>query len=437
METEEPTKIKKPVLLNPWTMIAGILAGIIVGIFSRKFATILQPWGELYLSFVQMCVIPIIVTAIISSIVHFLHAENILAYLKKIISIFVIGIVLCSSFGIIVGMVGKPGKNMSVESMVALGRFVASAEGGDTQYFPEKALFFQESTKAKKDQLFDFFANIIPNNIFYALTYGQVIKVVFFSVILGIAIGLVRGPAGEIILSQTYGLFKAFEKIIRWAMFALPVGMGCLLAGQIASIGKNILFALIDYILLIYLGALFIMFIDALIIWKMTKCKFTQSFMGLKETLMVSLGSRNIFLVMPFALKELHEELKLNKDVVNLILPLGFTMSPFGVMFSFSFAALFFIQLYNVPFGWEGVFIVLLGSILAAIGGTGMPGVVSLTLLNIIFEPFGIPLKPAYILLLGIGPLVGPMTVLSTVYTNCAILSIISRKHEYPTIAKK
>lgn len=427
----DQTKISKYAnwLLHPWTILASVSAGTVIGVYFKETAAVISPVGKFYLSFLQMCVIPIMSTAIIVSIYNLLRSQGAARYLSRIIAAFLCGLFLASGIGVVLGLGGEPGRRLDQATRIALGRILTESESDpESAFAPEMVIGLDESLaqKCQRPGLLEDLHELVPSNIFKALSEGQNIKILFFSVILGIAIAFVPKASADYFIFYCDAVFKAFERIIMSAMYLLPFGLCCLLADQIAAVGLEVLYVLIRFVALLYGGAVLLILINGLVIWMKTGVSFFRSFQQLKESLIIALGTRSSFAAMPAALEELHQGFKVPVETANFVIPLGITLCRYGTVMAFSLATVFFAQLYETPMGVHNIVIIWIGAILAGISAAGSPGVVALSMLAIVFDPLGLPLGPAIVLLLAIDPVTDPILTLVNVHTNCAMATLIA-----------
>ncbi len=424
-----------------YTMVYSILmfifigAGVFIGFYYPHVATLLAPWGKLYISFLKMCILPIIITSIISSIGKFYHQPHFRAYIKRFLSILGIFLVFIAAYGIIFAMITKPASYLNAQARFEMGKLIARAETAENSDFAaEKTISIYNADKENgHGKILVFLLKIIPSNIFKSLNTEEMLKIVFFSCFLGIALGFVPKKLNEPIFDISLGLFAAFQKIIHWVMYILPLGMLCLLAGQIVETGPSVLVGMTSFIGIFYSGIFILVFINTIILWKLSGTTYLKSLSYLKETMLIAFGAKNPYIAMPVAIKSLKEDFHLEETSVNLLIPLNFTLFGFGFVFTFAFATIFFVQLYDIPVGLLSGFILLVACIFATIAAAGAPTVIAYSLLALTFDPFSIPVQPAIIVMLAIQSLLAPGGVLLTVHTNCALTALVSKRERKKT----
>ena len=170
------------------------------------------------------------------------------------------------------------------------------------------------------------------------------------------------------------------------------------------------------------------MIINNFLIKRYTNYSFIDCFFKLKEPLIIGLGTQSTFASIPAAIESLINELKINKEIVNLVIPIGAVICRFSMVIIYSAAVIFTSQLYNVGFGIKEFIICLILSVIAAIAGAGTPGIVSIAMISIILTPLHLPVEAIVVLLLAINPLIDPIATMTNVHSNCAATVVIASK---------
>ncbi len=413
-------------LTSPWSLLVSIAIAVVIGLLFHDVAQILKPFGLMYLYLLEMTVIPIIVSAIISSVAGLAKSTGMRDFLFRMIAIFVAMLIAASLAGTIGGILGHPGSGLDEQTRNTLGSIVKTQQ---SEYAPDLELSLSAPAVHKTQPgLIDFIVQIVPRNIFSALSSGRALALIFFSIIFGIAIGVLRGEQGESLISLFDGLFKAFQKIISWLLVALPIGLICLLAEQIASTGFQILFAMLKFILIFYAVGLIVFFIDVAIIWRRSRERLGTVLKALLDPIIVSLVTRSSFATLPAAIKALEQKLGFYERSTNLFLSLGITLGRFGNIIYFAVAALFVAQLYGVDMNISRYGIVVVGSVFAGMATAGASGIATLNLLSIVLGPLGLPLEAVLIIFIAIDAIADPLRTMLIIITNMAANALIVPK---------
>jgi len=407
-------------LLHPLVILSGMLAGSYIGFTNNSLAQKLAPLGEIYLALLTMCVLPIMIGAIVSSLGRMFSNKTDKRFLLSVVSVFAGGLLLASAVAIGVGLLISPGHGLDENNKIVLSGQVAQYElENESAYEPVEKL-----------RLLDFITNIIPTNVFKAASNGQNLSLLFFSIVLGIAYGLSRTKSSETAIKVAEATYEAVLKIIGFLMYGLPLGLCFIVADQVSMLGIEIFYAMLKVILIIYLVSILMILIYSMIIWHRVGGTYYRSFYSLKDPLLISLGTSSSFAAIPSALKSLSYNFGLNKNKVDLVIPLGVSLNPHGNVIHFTLAAIFVAQLYGIAINAADMVVLMITAVLAAVAAAGAPGIAALSMLAIVFEPLGLPVSIGIILFAAIDPIIDPLLTMVNIHGNCASASLISEKVE-------
>jgi len=405
------------ILLHPVAVLTGIAAGVAVGIYDKPLAAQLSKPGDIYLGLLQMCVLPLMISAIILSVGRLLHAPQAGRYVSRLFVVFVAGMILASVIGLAVGLIGKPGLGLDKQQKIFLGKEISRVERIDAQ--PAEGV--------RKD-LWYFVSDMIPRNVFRSMNEDKNLPVLFFCLVIGVALGLVRSDSSVTALAIADATYEALLKIVAWLMYGMPFGICFLLADQIARIGPGVLSAVGRLVALMYVASLILLALYVIVIWVRSRRPFLESLVALRRPFIVAVGTSSSFAALPFALEGLTRRLRFEKETVGLIIPLGFTLNPQGNIVCFSLMAVFMAQLYDVPMTVGGLSGLVFVSIMAGVAASSAPGVAALSMLALVLEPFSIPAAVGVILITAINPIIDPILTAVNVYGNCATASMVANR---------
>lgn len=404
-------------LKNPWIIILSMLVGIMLGLFNKSLAFKLAPFGDAYLSFLSMCVIPIMASAIITSIGRLFSSRDAGAHLKRILVVFMLGLIVTGVISLSVALLGNPGQGLDQKTLHTLGRVLNELEIN----MPAESQDVQTITSFSQ-----FINMIIPSNIFNALFEGKSLQILFFSIVFGLTIGILPSNNKKLFLDITEIVFKAFEKAIFLAMYFLPFGLLCMLAGQVAMAGVDILLAMVKFVILIHVAGILILIFGLLVIFLVTKKSLLIIFKGLREPLIIAFGTRNSYATMPSVFDTLRDNFQLPQNLINLVVPLSIVICRYSMVVTFIIGTVFMAQLYSMSLGINQVLLILGGSIIAAIAGAGAPSVVALSMVGIILAPMGLPTGVAIVLLLAVNAIIDPILTIINIHLTCVASIVIA-----------
>ena len=414
------------ILTSPWAILVSVGIAAFIGVMFKDVAAKLRPFGNMYLYMIEMTVIPIIISAVVSSVAGLAKSKGVRLFLLRMIVVFILMLILVAVIGTAAGIIGHPGSGLDEQTRNTLGAVVKTSQ---SQYAPDLELSLSAPTERKTTPgILDFFIQMIPRNIFQSLSTGRALELIFFSIIFGVAIGVLGAKQGSPLIDIFDGLFKAFQKIISWLMVVLPFGLICLLADQIASTGVSILLAMMKFIIVFYAAGLGVFLIDVIIIWRRSRMSLGKTLRAMLDPIVISLVTRSSFATLPTAIKSLSQQLGYYERSTNLFLSLGVTLGRFGNILYFGVASLFVAQLYGADLGLTQYCIVAMGSLFAGIATAGASGIATLSLMSIVLTPLGLPLEAVLIIFIAIDTIADPLRTMLIVLTNMAANTLIVKR---------
>jgi proton glutamate symport protein len=315
----------------------------------------------------------------------------------------------------VISLLAGPGRHLSEEAKILLGQTLNVADQSGT------------SNAVASRGVADFLHAMIPSNIFYDLGRGSNLSILFFSLILGVAIGTIGGKKARSVIDVAEGLFEAFSKIVDWSMYLLPVGLFSLLANQLASTGTDILAAMLRFVLIVWGIILLVIVVNTAIMCLTLRRSPLIILSALKQSMLIAFGTSNSIAAMPSTIEALTgEKIKLPANIINLVVPIGVVLNSFSMTIMYIAATVFAAELYGVPLHAPQVLMVILLSVLAAVAGAGAPSIVCISMISIVLQPLGLPAQAIIVLLIAVDPLIDPIGTVSNIHTNATISVLVA-----------
>lgn len=404
--------------LSPWLVILGGVSGVYVGFWQRSWAENLAPVGEIYLSALNVCVLPMLFVAVASGWGRILRTDSISGFFRRMVVVLSVFMLLSSAFGILGGVVGAPG-SLSQENRDSLGSFVFKAENA-----ARLQIASGESPKPVMATWRDFFIQLIPGNLFKALSSGNSMQILMVAVLLGLVMGYLPDHAAVPLLALFAATYQAFAKMADWFMVILPVGLFAMLAGQCVAVKLGALVAMAKFLFVGFLVLLAASLLSFLVIWRRAGQSGYRVLRELKGAVFVAFGTGDRLVCLPASLQALTHGLKFQKSAVDLSLPFGISVLPFGNILYFSMVVIFTSQLYHVTFGFVDLLFVWLGSI--AIGLASAGAATPMGMLGMLLLPLGLPPEAVLMLLIVVDPVIRPFLATANLLINCAATTVIA-----------
>jgi proton glutamate symport protein len=276
--------------------------------------------------------------------------------------------------------------------------------------------------KQTKVSLGNFFLNVIPSNVFEALSKGSIIQILAISFLVGIAASFMNLNDKSLFISFLEIFNHLFKIIVNWAILLLPFGIFFFLADRVSSLTVSTILSMTQFVVIIFISLLFLIIVGLAIIGKKSKTSYISLIKTLKEPMLIALTTGSGFASMPSLMSSMIDGLKLNETSVTLLTPITIATCRFGNIFYYSFVAIFIAQLYNTPLIANEWLVIVIGAILAGLAATST-GIVNLGLLAMIMDPLGLPLGVVIILFIAIDPLIDPLRSLCTMVLDCAVVT--------------
>jgi aerobic C4-dicarboxylate transport protein len=337
-------------------VLAGMALGIATGYFFPKFGIDLQPVGDAFIRIIQMLIGPIIFCTVCSGIAGVNDFKKVGRVAIKALFYFEVVTSLALVLGLVVINVLKPGVGMNVDMhsvhSAAVDTYVANAHHVVTTS--------------------EFLLNVIPHTAISAFAGGDVLQVLFFSVLFAFglaAIGERAQPALNLIDSVSGSLFW----IIGLTMKIAPLAAFGAIAFTVSKFGFGTLISLGKLVLEFYLTcALFFL----LILWPIAKVNgfsLLRLMRYIGAELLLVIGTSSSETVFPQLIDKL-ERLGCEKSVVGLVLPTAYSFNHDGTCLYFAAAAVFLAQATNTPMNWHDQLVLLAVLLLTSKGAAGVSG---------------------------------------------------------------
>ncbi len=359
--------------------IAGTITGQSTGGFATFSLRLYEIIGGLFLNALKMLIVPLVVSSMITGISTIgseralgrMGAKAILFYATTTFFAILIGLLLVNLFspGIIDG---KPAKDL-----IGL-----SAE---TEAIQEKV------AQGKEKGLSDFFLRMIPTNIISAAAQGQMLGLIFFSILFGYFMTKIEGKNGEVLSGFWKAVFDVLIKLTEWIMLFAPIGVFGLVAKVVATTGVAAIKPLFFFMMTVVVAlALHFALILPLMIRFLGGINPLDHYRGMAPALLTAFSTSSSAATIPITTDCLEKTAKVSNRTTSFVIPLGATVNMDGTALYECVAAMFIAQAYGIELGFTTQVMVVTLALLTSIGVAGIPAA-SLVAILIILEAVGLP----------------------------------------------
>ncbi len=382
-------------------VIIGLILGAMLGIFlnpssgliSENIRDVTATWldlpGQIFMRLVQMIMIPLIFSSIISGIISN-TSENLKSFGLRLMLYFVFTTIAAIIIGIGTTLLFKPGAYM-----LALGGF-PSAEGDDM--IPSKQ-------SLQIDKIPNAISNLIPNNPLESILNGEMLGVVIFTIIIGVAITQLKDKTANPIIRFAEAIQKICMIIVSWAMLLVPYAVFGLMAALISRTGVEVFIGLGYYILVVIIGLMVLLtfyMMIILIVVRMNPFVFIQK---IKEPLLLAFSTASSAAVMPISMKTADEKLHVSSNISDFVIPIGATINMDGTALFQCATTIFMAQAYGIELSIINLILITATVVAASIGTPAIPGG-GVIILATVLESAGIPIS-GLIVIIGIDRILG------------------------------
>jgi Na+/H+-dicarboxylate symporter len=232
--------------------------------------------------------------------------------------------------------------------------------------------------------------NIFPSNPFAAMAEGNMLQVIVFAILFGLAATL-AGEPGRRVLALAADLNAIVMKLVMLLLLAAPFGVFALVARTFAQEGFTAILALGQYFFLVLAALALHGFVTYGVIFKVfTGLSVAQLFRNLRKVQLFAFSTASSNATIPVNLENAEHRLGVKPAIASFTIPLGATINMDGTAIMQGVATVFIAQALGVDIGLQGYLMVVVTATLASIGTAGVPGV-GLVMLAMVFQQVGLP----------------------------------------------
>jgi Na+/H+-dicarboxylate symporter len=326
-----------------WHIFLAIILGIFLGNYIHenineiavlpKCLKVLNLIGQAFIRIIQMVVIPLVCSAIIVGISSIGDSKQIGKFGKKMILYYGIITVLAVVIGAALVLGFRPG--------IGIQEFISQTAALDIQHHVSSVITEQQGNIGQ------IFLNMIPQNPLESLAKGEMIPIIFFTLIFSLALSKV-GEINRPIVSFFESVFAATMKITDWIMVFAAPGVFALTAVAVASFGLSIFSTISKFLGIIIVGFLIQFFIVYPVLMKIfSKVPVSTFYTAIIEALLVAFGTASSSATLPLTIA-CCEKRGISHKVCSFVLPLGATLNMDGTALFQTVCVIFLTQAYGV-----------------------------------------------------------------------------------------
>ena len=391
-------------------IILGLILGIIVGavFYGNPVVTsYLQPFGDIFIRLIKMIVVPIVFSSLVVGVAGVGDIKKVGKIGGKTILYFEVVTTFAIIVGLLVANLVHPGNGVNISNLVttSIDKYMHTAE------------------TASSHGLMDTFINIVPTNIFESLSKGDLLPIIFFSVMFGLGVAAI-GEKGKPVLAICQGVADAMFWITNQIMKLAPLGVFGLIGVTVSKFGLASLIPLGKLIITVYGAMILFVFFVLGFVAKMAGTSIISLIRLLKDELILAFTTASSEAVLP-KLMEKMERFGCSKAITSFVIPTGYSFNLDGSTLYQSIAALFIAQIYGIHLPLSAQINLVLVLMLTSKGMAGVPGASFVVLLATVGS-VGIPVE-GVAFIAGIDRIVDMARTVVNVLGNSLAVVVISK----------
>ena len=365
MEMTKTSK-KRPIPL-PIQMVLGLVLGIVFGFLAPHFSQALAPVGTAFVQAIKMIVVPLVFTAITLGIYQMGNSAKQLGKVSVIsLLYFFIATVVAIIIGLALNGMFHPGVGVNLSHTAEL---------------PKNINTTVNWTK--------FFLDMIPSNVFAAMSGTNLLPVLVFAVLLGLALAS-TGSRAKPLVDVLDALMGAVFKLTGWIIALSPIAIFAIIAWLFSTQGMHTILALLKLVLVMYLGLGVLLVLFAILMLCIGEQPLKTA-KAVSEPVILAFATRSSEATLPLHMEKL-VEMGVPKAVASVVLPLGYAFNRDGSIMYFALAVGFLADAYNIPLDPSTLLSIIVVTTLASKGSANVPsgGLVAIAM---VLTTIGIPVE--------------------------------------------
>jgi aerobic C4-dicarboxylate transport protein len=334
-------------------VLVAIAIGVILGVAAPETARAMRPLGDTFIALVRMVIGPIIFLTITLGIANMNDLKKVGTVGLKALIYFEVVTTFALAIGLVVVNVTKPGAGLDVSSMAR----------GDVS---------EVAAQGKATSFVDFLTHIVPTSIVDAFAKGDILQIVFFSILFGIALSA-TGDFGRPLVDFFDRVLQVFFRITAMIMVVAPIGAFGAIAFTVGNFGIRTLLPLGRLMLDVYATMFLFVFVVLNLICRIYGFSLWEFLKYIKDEILLVLGTSSSEVALPRMLVKL-ERYGCARPVVGLVIPAGYSFNLDGTSIYLSMAAIFIAQAFGVDLSIGQQLSLLAILMLTSKGAAGVTG---------------------------------------------------------------
>lgn len=366
-------------------ILIGLIAGVPVGLLLGPRAEYIEPLGRLFILLIRMIVVPLVFSSLFVGTASLGNIRKLGRIGAKTIIYYLCTTAIAITIGLLLGNAIQPGSGLDESTKTELLESYRTEAAQKIEIASQRPSGF--------DAIVETLIRIVPGNPVASLAEENMLQIIFFALLFGIAITLVPGNKGKPAIDFFEAVSEGMIQLVHIVMKFAPIGVLALIASVVGRFGADILLSLLKYALVVVVGLL----VHMVVIYSGAVRLFgkigpIEFFRGIRPAQLIAFSTSSSNATLPVTIECAEENLGVSEEVSSFVLPLGATINMDGTALYQGVAAIFIAQVYGLSLTIGDQVTIVLMATLASIGAAGVPGIGVITL-TMVLQTLGLPLE--------------------------------------------
>ncbi len=362
-------------------ILIGLVLGVVAGLTLGEAVGELKPLGDAFIRLISLIVIPLVFASLLVGTTSLNDVRKLGRIGGKTVAYYLVTTSVAIAIGLVLANGIGPGTGLDEQTRHRLLQNYQSEADAKIARAKEKPSVSQTLLE------------IIPKNPLRSMADGKMLQIIFFALLLGIALTLIEREKADPVIGFFDGVNDAMICIVNLVMHLAPYGVFALIAHIIGQYGTGILRTLLSYCFVVTLGlAIHALVIYPLALRLLTRQNIRRFFAGIRPAQLIAFSSSSSSATLPVTIKNVEEKLGVPPKIASFVLPLGATINMDGTALYQGVATVFIAQVYGMDLTVVDQLTILLTATLASVGAAGVPGA-GMIILALVLESIQVPLE--------------------------------------------
>ena len=380
----------------------------------EQLIAVVRPIGQLFMRLIKMVVVPLVFASLLVGVASLGDIRKLGRLGSRTLGLYLGTTAVAVSIGLVCAYVVQPGQFIDpADRTVLLAQFGAAA--GDRM-----------SAAAVSPSMVDTLLDVIPTNPIDSLTSGNMLQIIFFAIVLGVALTALGPEESASMVTLFEKLQNAMIVIIGWVMALAPYGVAALIAEVIGTSGISVLTALLVYGGTVVLGlAIHGGIVYGGLVRLIGRLSWTSFMRAVRPAQLIAFSTSSSSATLPVSIECAEKNIGVSNPVASFVLPLGSTVNMDGTALYQGVAAIFIAQVFQTDLSFGSQLGIVLAATMASIGAAGVPGAGIITL-ALVLTSTGIP-TVGLALILGVDRILDMFRTAVNVTGDLAITTVMAK----------